>query len=235
MTQKPLILEKRSYISTSHSVARRLCNWLFFHRDCIFKRSDRHKLGFITWLPRVARASTDSQRFITSERPLAGTRRCGYIFYKTFLIPRHITGGTRKGWCDKTSAKEPALPACFNANGDANRAKASELNISWNKEKCGSAEARPQHFCLYKIMYSAGRRYISQSITSSLCVPPDGLVYLATFSRPAKDIFCPASFRDRSVLSFFFLRHRCTHTQPLFRMTTSVRPSFPWIAYSHKC
>jgi len=26
-------------------------------------------------------------------------RRCGYIFYKTFLIPRRITGETRKGWC----------------------------------------------------------------------------------------------------------------------------------------
>lgn len=25
------------------------------------------------------------------------TRRCGYIFYKTFLIPRRITGETRKG------------------------------------------------------------------------------------------------------------------------------------------
>lgn len=38
-----------------------------------------------------------------------------------------------------------------------------------NKEKCDSAEARPQHFCLYEIMYSAGLRHISQSITSSLC------------------------------------------------------------------
>ena len=48
--------------------------------------------------------------------------------------------------------------------------KKASLNISWNKEKCDSAEARPQHFCLYKIMYSAGLRHISQSITSSLCV-----------------------------------------------------------------
>lgn len=32
-------------------------------------------------------------------------------------------------------------------------------------------EARPQHFCLYKIMYSTGRRHISQSITTSFYPP----------------------------------------------------------------
>lgn len=30
-------------------------------------------------------------------------RRCGYIFYKTFLIPRRITGETRKGWCTEVT------------------------------------------------------------------------------------------------------------------------------------
>lgn len=56
--------------------------------------------------------------------------------------------------------------------------KKASLNISWNKEKCDSAEARPQHFCLYKIMYSAGLRHISQSITSSLCVSRSSISFL---------------------------------------------------------
>lgn len=57
--------------------------------------------------------------------------------------------------------------------------KKASLNISRNKEKCDSAEARPQHFCLYKIMYSAGLRHISQSITSSLCVSRSSISFLS--------------------------------------------------------
>lgn len=122
-------------------------------------------------------------------------RRCGYIFYKTFLIPRRITGETRKGWYAEVT-RTRRTPAGRRRGGerenrggeegkkrrgggqrdkegqDEGREGKASLNISWNKEKCDSAEARPQHFCLYKIMYSAGLRHISQSITSSLCVSP---------------------------------------------------------------
>lgn len=71
----------------------------------------------------------------------------------------NISRGVRRGKEKRT--KGPARRA---------EGKKASLNISRNKEKCDSAEARPQHFCLYKIMYSAGLRHISQSITSSLCV-----------------------------------------------------------------
>lgn len=147
----------------------------------------------------------------------AALRRCGYIFYKTFLIPRRITRGTREGWCAGRSLdKEQAT------NGKEGVGGKASLNISWNKEKCDSTEARPQHFCLYKIMYSAGLRHISQSITSSLCVSlasphPPSLQLTPLDPRP---LFLPSSLFSTTTHeippSFFHLPQLvCSFYQPL--------------------
>lgn len=87
-------------------------------------------------------------------------------------------------------------------------------------------EAQPQHFCLYKIMYSAGLRHISQNITSFLCVPRL-LLLPSSFSL---DLF---SFAIALVSSFLpsMAFNKWKVPPILFTFTFTTRIKFPYFYY----
>lgn len=78
-------------------------------------------------------------------------RRCGYIFYKTFLIPRRITGETRKGWCAEVT-RTRRTPAGRRRGGEReNRGgeggkKREEGEGTRRGRMKGEGKGEPEHF-----------------------------------------------------------------------------------------
>lgn len=132
--------------------------WFFLHK----KQKKKERFSFRGALP--------GTRDVDRGSAPVGERRWG---------EREEGGNLRTGRGRKKKGKQRIV---WEKGGRAERKKEEEEEEEERRTehfvkqgKMRLTEARPQHFCLYKIMYSAGLRHISQSITSSLCCPSASL------------------------------------------------------------